>query len=78
MFTIYDQIGGDILDYGPQLSEDALCDFLAPMTRPSETEEFVYRGSERPELVTPLMQDTYDSFRARHFSGPDAAFALKS
>ncbi|MFV1874460.1 hypothetical protein [Nioella sp.] len=78
MFRIYDQIGGDILEYGPQLSIDDLSSFLAPMKLPPNTEDFVYRGSERTDLVTPRMQEVYENFKDKHFNGPGAAFALKS
>jgi len=77
-FSTYDEVGGDIVEYGPRLTQDTLGDFIAPLTIPQGTEKFEYRGSERPDLVTPLMQQTYEDFRRAHFDGPDKAFVLKS
>ena len=67
MFEVYNQVGGDIIQYNEKLSLEIMRDFIAPFSLGDDVEEFTFKGSESPELVTPEMQEAYDTFRDAHF-----------
>lgn len=77
MFSIYNEIGGDIIDYGPYLTTDGLEAFIAPLAAPRGMEPFAFKGEERFDLVTDAMRTAYASFRARHFPSSDSAWVRK-
>lgn len=63
MFAEYARIGGNVLHYGPHLTTEAVLAFLEPLPLRSHLEEFVYRGTDRPDLVTPEMRQDFEAFR---------------
>ena len=70
-FDLFDQIGGDVFEYGPAQSRVKLRAYLDAIGFPTNavTEErlkaFAFRGAQKPELVTPQMQSRYDQFVSR-------------
>lgn len=63
IFSEYRAIGGDVIHYGPHLITKIVAEFLAPLPVRDEIGAFVYRGEERPDLVTPQMRIDYETFR---------------
>lgn len=69
-FQLYETIGGDVIEYGPNLSREKVERYLQAIGFPisAKTTErldtFQYAGEQKPELVTADMQAVYDGFVA--------------
>lgn len=69
-FDLFEQIGGDVFEYGPAQSAAKLNVYLEAIAFPKNdvTDErlaaFAYSGTQKPDLVTPAMQSRYDRFTA--------------
>lgn len=74
--AVYEKIGGDIIEYGPKLSHGSLKEFVSPINLPNSTEEFKFRGSERPDLVSDQMQEAYENFISKYFDSPEDCFKI--
>lgn len=63
---IFDTIGGDVIEYGDNLTTAKIAAFLEPLDLGDTATEFKFAGKTEPEHVTPKMKQAYDDFKARH------------
>lgn len=69
MFEEYKKIGGAILNYGPELSNETLRAFFAFLPMDETMVPFEYKGKKRPDLVTPQMRSAFEDFRSEFCPG---------
>ena len=62
----YDEIGGDLFEYGPACTLEAYLTFLRPLRIDPEPFHFQYTGSKELSLTSPEMWEAYEAFRRKH------------
>ena len=59
----YEEIGGEIFEYGPNTTLDEYIDFVRPLKIDKDKFDFKYTGKSNNELVTQEMWDAYERIK---------------
>ncbi|MDQ3622652.1 MAG: hypothetical protein M3463_09215, partial [Verrucomicrobiota bacterium] len=62
----YHEIGGDIFEYGPEITLENYRAFLRPLRLGEKLEPFTYKGVAAKDQVTAEMWEAYHEFRRTH------------
>ncbi|MEA3187834.1 MAG: hypothetical protein QOD99_1664 [Chthoniobacter sp.] len=68
----YEKLGGDIFEFGPEVTAEDYRTFLKPLRLPDKMEAVEYKGRLAPEHVTAEMREGYAAFKAAHTIHPEA------